>query len=263
MEKKLLFLKKETEGTRWRFWRFLRQLRKKGQRLANALSISVTQSFHFFHSTLTERLTLNPYFFVPSGAFSVDQAVIFSLNRPWMLYKNSKLVAEAARKENTTSGRRGRTRRVGAKNLIHRHLRVVRVPAHRWRKEPLKKSELGKGRSGRTRLTSAVRFEGCVFFSPKAFAFVHYLISLNECYIVNLGFWGIILRVQNWWLCFCYECKPFTRKVERYIICFVGVHLFVVVPLHSFRYICSCFIVGWLCVVMVDLIGRICRWSED
>ena len=35
---------------------------------------------------------------------------------------------------------------------------VVRAPGHWWKKEPLKKSELGKGRSGRTR-TSAVLFQ--------------------------------------------------------------------------------------------------------
>jgi len=64
-------------------------------------------------------------------------------------------------------------------------------------RNPYKKSELGKGSSRRSRLTSAVRFEGCVFFSLKAIAFVHDLISLNEFYIVNLGFGGLFFRVQN------------------------------------------------------------------
>jgi len=42
------------------------------------------------------------------------------------------------------------------------------------------------------------------------------------------------------------------------MIFFVGVGWFVVVPLQLFRYIGSCFIVGWMCVVMVDLIRHIC-----
>jgi len=60
-----------------------------------------------------------------------------------------------------------------------------------------KKSELGKGSSRRSRLTSAVSFEGSVLFSLKAIAFVHDVISLNEFYIVNLGFGGICFGVQN------------------------------------------------------------------
>ena len=138
-------MKIETEGTRWRFWRLLR----------HALSISVTQSFHFFHWTLTERFFhwtrepgLNPLEAKKRcGAFSFcTSGDIFTQPINPECCTKCEVVSRRRRKGTWTAEEVVEWGGLVFQILFVYLCCVVCVPGHWWKKEPLKNIRTWEGK---------------------------------------------------------------------------------------------------------------------